>query len=190
MEELFITLLKEYGYPILFVWSIMEGELGLIMAGLLSHTGDMNLYLSILVGGFGGFIGDQIYFWFGRYNKKYLHEYFSAHRRKFALAHLLLKKYGWPVIFLQRYLYGMRTMIPMAIGTTRYSARVFMLINFISAIAWATLTIVITYMFGAVLLDLIKTFKHHWYLAIPFVVSVILFLRWYFAKYTQKITKE
>lgn len=168
----------------------MEGELGLIMAGLLSHTGDMNIGIAIFVGGLGGFLGDQLYFWFGRYNKKYLHDYFKEHRRKFALAHLLLKKYGWPVIFIQRYMYGMRTMIPMAIGTTRYSARSFMIINFASAIVWAAITIVITYFFGAVILDFLKVAKQHWYVAIPFALSIFLFLRWYFNKFSQKTTKD
>lgn len=35
MEELFIEWLKEYGYVILFLWSLLEGETGLIMAGIL-----------------------------------------------------------------------------------------------------------------------------------------------------------
>ncbi len=69
-ENKFVYLLKEYGYVILFAWSILEGESGLIMAGLLSHTGDMNLYLSIFVAGLGGFVGDQIYFYIGRLNNK------------------------------------------------------------------------------------------------------------------------
>ena len=67
MEELFIQWLQEYGYIILFLWSILEGELGLIMAGILWHTGDMGISISILVGGFGGFVGGQSFFFFGRY---------------------------------------------------------------------------------------------------------------------------
>ena len=86
------------------------------MAGIMSHTGDMILPIALVVGAFGGFVGDQIYFYIGRYNKKYIHEKLRSQRRKFAIAHLLLKKYGWPLIFVQRYLYGMRTVIPMAIG--------------------------------------------------------------------------
>lgn len=190
MEQVLIEWLKTYGYPVLFVWSIAEGELGLIMAGLLCHTGDMNIALAITVASLGGFAGDQLYFWFGRYNKKYLHEYLVEHRRKFALAHLLLKKYGWPVIFIQRYMYGMRTIIPMAIGATRYSSRSFMIINFLSAIVWASLTIVITFIFGDVLIGLLKTMKEHWYLAIPFALSIFLTLRWYFNKFTKKVYKK
>ena len=167
MEHLLIGLLKEYGYVILFVWSIMEGELGLIMAGTLSHTGDMNLPTAIFVAGLGGFTGDQIYFWIGRYNKKWIRKYLHEHRRKFALAHLLLKKYGWPVIFFQRYLYGLRTVIPMSIGLTRYSAKKFAIINFISAQIWAAVTIVLAYIFGEQIIGVLEYAKHHWYFALP-----------------------
>ncbi|MEJ2467933.1 MAG: DedA family protein, partial [Campylobacterales bacterium] len=63
MEEYFLELLQEYGYVILFVWSILEGEMGLLMAGIMSHTGHMNLPLAIFIAGLGGFAGDQIYFY-------------------------------------------------------------------------------------------------------------------------------
>ena len=62
MEQLLIDWLKEYGYIVLFAWSILEGEIGLVMAGIMSHTGDMFLPFAIFVGALGGFVGDQIYF--------------------------------------------------------------------------------------------------------------------------------
>jgi len=167
MEQFLINALTEYGYIILFVWSVMEGELGLVMAGTMVHTGHMNMPTAIFVAGLGGFVGDQIYFYIGRYNKRWLHRYLHSHRRKFALAHLLLKRYGWPVIFIQRYLYGLRTIIPMSIGLTRYSARKFALINFLSAQVWATITIVLAYVFGEEILAVLEYMKHHWYIAIP-----------------------
>lgn len=172
MEHLFIEWLKEYGYIVLFGWSILEGELGLVMAGIMSHTGDMNLFIAIIVGAFGGFVGDQIYFYIGRYNKKYIHDKLRSQRRKFAIAHLLLKKYGWPLIFVQRYMYGMRTVIPMAIGLTKYSGRQFAVINFVSALFWAALTIVPAYYFGAQLLAILAWIKAHWYLAIPLALAI------------------
>ncbi|MGD9969151.1 MAG: DedA family protein [Sulfuricurvum sp.] len=173
MEHLFIEWLKEYGYVVLFVWSILEGEMGLIMAGILSHTGDMSVPISIFVAGIGGFVGDQIYFYIGRYNKNYIHSKLRDQRRKFAIAHLLLKKYGWPIIFVQRYLYGMRTVIPMAIGLTKYSARQFALVNLISAWFWAAMTIIPAYYYGETLLEVLRWIKGHWYFAIPLVIVVV-----------------
>ena len=190
MEQFFVDLLKEYGYIILFFWSILEGELGLIMAGVLSHTGDMNPYLAIFVGGLGGFTGDQIYFYIGRYNKKYIHKKFAKQRRKFAIAHLLLQKYGWPIIFIQRYLYGLRTVIPMSIGLTRYSALKFAFINLLSAWAWAAITIIPAYIFGEEILEVITYMKEHWYFALP-VAAIFLASVWYFFyKVEQKVLEK
>lgn len=173
MEHLFLEWLKEYGYIVLFGWSILEGELGLIMAGIMSHTGDMSLPIALMVGGLGGFVGDQIYFYIGRFNKKYIHEQLRTHRRKFAIAHLLVKKYGWPIIFVQRYMYGMRTAIPMAIGLTKYSGKKFAFINFVSALCWSAITIIPAYYYGAQILEALKWGKAHWYFAIPLAAFVI-----------------
>lgn len=173
MEETLIQLLQEHGYIVLFFWSILEGELGLIMAGILAHTGHMNLYLAIFIAGLGGFAGDQIYFYIGRNAKRYIHRKMRKHRRKFAIAHLLLKKYGWPIIFMQRYMYGLRTVIPMSIGVTRYDAKKFALINLLSAWAWATITILPAYLFGEEILQLLKYTKAHWYFALPVILLVL-----------------
>jgi len=190
IEDKFIYLLKTHGYIILFAWSIVEGEAGLIMAGILSHTGDMNLFLAIFIAGLGGFAGDQIYFYIGRYNKSYVHRKFKGQRRKVALAHLLLKKYGWPIIFLQRYMYGMRTIIPISIGLTRYNAKTFAFINLISAWCWAAITIVAAWYFGEQILEIIVWAKSHWYLALPFVVILGGGILYYFNKVTEKKMKD
>jgi len=190
MAEVLIEYMKEYSYIILFFWSILEGESGLVMAGIFSHTGDMNLYLSIFIAGLGGFSGDQIYFWIGRYNKNYVQKKFKNQRRKFALAHLLLKKYGWPIIFIQRYLYGMRTIIPISIGLTRYSAKKFAIINLISAWVWATITIVPAWYFGEEIIKILKISKEHWYLALPFALIFAGSIYYYFHNVTEKKRKK
>ena len=177
-EENLINLLKEYGYIILFLWSIAEGETGLVMAGVLSHTGDMNIVTSIIVAALGGFVGDQIYFYLGKWNKKWVLEELHAHKGKFARARLLLRKYGGWVIFIQRFIYGMRTIIPMAIGISGYDPRKYAIINFISAFVWASVTIIPSYIFGEHIINLLKWVKQHWYFGIAFAV-VMLVLLWY-----------
>ena len=190
LEEKFVYLLRKYGYIILFAWGMLEGEAGLIMAGLLSHTGDMNLYIAIFVAGLGGFAGDQVYFYIGRFNKAYVYKKFRGQRRKFAFAHLLLKKHGWPIIFMQRYMYGMRTIIPISIGLTRYDARMFAFINLISAWCWAALTIVPVWYFGNEIIIVLEWTKRHWYLAIPVVIILGGSIIFYFNKATRKAEKR
>jgi membrane protein DedA with SNARE-associated domain len=190
LENKFIYLMKEYGYVILFAWSILEGEMGLIMGGILCHTGDMWVPMAIFVAGLGGFVGDQIYFYIGRYNKDYVHRTFKGQRRKFALAHLLLKKHGWPIIFVQRYMYGMRTIIPISIGLTRYNAKMFAFINLISAWCWAAITIIPAWYFGEEILKVLSIAKQYWYIAIPFALSIGIGIYLYFHKATAKKTKK
>jgi len=171
-EEHLIYLLKEYGYIILFIWSFFEGEMGLIMAGILSYTGDMILPIAILVGAGGGFLGDQFYFYLGRWNKNWVLEELGKHKRQVARAKLLLQKYGGWVIFIQRFLYGMRTIIPMTIGLTGYDPRRFAFLNLISALIWASISIIPAYLFGKELIILVKCLKNHWYIGIGIALSI------------------
>lgn len=187
--DLWNTHAGTWGYLILFCWSILEGELGLIFAGLAAHDGHMNLFLAIFIAGLGGFVGDQIYFYIGRLNKKNLHKMLISQRRKFALAHLLLKKYGWPIIFIQRYMYGMRTIIPISIGLTRYSAIKFAIINLLSAWVWASITIVFVWYFGELIWEIFGWFKSHPYLLIPLAIAFGGGILYYFHYKTQKRQK-
>lgn len=182
MEELFIGWLKQYGYIILFLWSIVEGEMGLTMAGVMTHTGDMNFGMSIFVAGLGGFSGDQFYFYIGRFNKGFIHRKLHSQRRKIAISYLLLRKYGWLIIFIQRYLYGLRTIIPMSIGISNYSAKKFALINLVSAWVWAAIIITPAYLYGAEILSLLAYAKHHWYFALPIVTGLLYGVHRYFQK--------
>ncbi|AFL68190.1 DedA family protein [Sulfurospirillum barnesii] len=190
LENKFIYLMKEHGYIILFFWGMLEGEMGLVMAGLLTHTGDMNLFIAIFVAGLGGFAGDQVYFYIGRFNKAWVHKKLHGQRRKLALAHLLLKRHGWPIIFLQRYLYGLRTVIPISIGLTRYSGKMFAFINLMSAWVWASITIIPTWYFGEEILIVIHWAKEHWYLALPLAAIIGGGISYYFHTVTDKKLKE
>ncbi len=187
LENKFIYLLEQYGYIILFFWCIMEGEMALIMAGILSHTGDMMLPLAIFIAGLGGFAGDQIYFYIGRHNKKYIYTKLKKQRRKFAIAHILLKNHGWPIIFMQRYMYGLRTIIPMSIGLTRYSGKKFAIINLFSAWVWAGITIIPAWYLGEEILTILKKAKEFWYLALPLAGGFLTFIFMFFKQVENKI---
>ncbi|AQW84890.1 DedA family protein [Campylobacter pinnipediorum] len=190
MEEIFINLIHDYSYIIIFIWCMLEGEMALIMAGILSHTGVIVLPLAIFVAALGGFAGDQLYFYIGRYNKSKISKKLKSQRRKFAIAHLLMKKYGSWIIFIQRYLYGLRTILPISIGITRYSAKKFALINFISALAWASITILPSYILGDKIIKVLEHSKNHWYIAIPLVIIFLLILVFAFKKFEDNILNK
>ncbi|WP_121021295.1 DedA family protein [Helicobacter vulpis] len=194
MEAYIIGLWDQYaanwGYLILFFWSILEGEIGLILAGMACYAGHMHLLWAIVVAALGGFSGDQIYFYIGRTSKSYINKKLEKQRRKLALAHLLLQKYGWFVIFIQRYMYGMRTIIPISIGLTRYNALKFAIINLLSAFVWASITIILAWFFGEQIFKVLGMLKHYPYLVILLLVCVLGLVFWYFQTHTKKIDKK
>jgi membrane protein DedA with SNARE-associated domain len=116
-----------------------------------------------------------------RLNKEWVLRELKAHRRKFAKAKLLLQKYGGWVIFIQRFIYGMRTIIPMTIGVLNYDPKKYAIINLISAFVWASITIIPSYIFGEEILELLKWLKHHFYIGIIFVIAMFSIL-WYINK--------
>jgi len=84
---------------------------------------------------------------------------------------------------MQRYMYGLRTVIPMSIGITKYSAKKFAFINLISAWVWAAITVTPAYYFGEEILNLLAYAKQHWYLALPiaedfFMAFMPIFKNW------------
>ncbi len=65
LTDLWNTHVGTWGYAILFFWSILEGEIGLIFAGLASHDGHMNVFLLYLLQGLEGLWGISFIFILG-----------------------------------------------------------------------------------------------------------------------------
>jgi len=182
MEEIFIDWLKEYSYVFLFLSSIVEGEMGLITAGIMIHTGGMHYGMSIFVAGLGGFLGDQFFFYIGRFNKKFIHKKLQSQRRKIAISYLLLQKYGWFIIFFQRYMYGLRTVIPISIGISNYSAKKFAVINLVSGWVWAAVFITTANFYGEKILNALAYAKHYWYFALLIAAGLFFGVHTYFQR--------
>lgn len=181
---------KDWAYLIIFLWCILEGEMALILGGIFAHEGHVNLAMIVFVAGLGGFVGDQIYFYIGRYNKKYIQKKLKTQRRKFAVAHLLLQRFGWPIIFVQRYMYGFRTVIPMSIGITRYSSKKFAFINLLSAWVWAAITILLAWYFGGQIWQAVTWAEQHWYYAALIIISFISLLLFGFKQMERAILSK
>jgi len=172
-------LIKEWGYIVLFLYSFGGGFLALAVAGVLSYTGDLNIVASIIVAGSANFVGDQFLFTLARNNKSYAKTMMGKYGRKVALAHLLMRRYGSPVVFLQKYIYGIKTLIPLAMGLTKYSIKKFMVFNALATIVWAIVVGYSSYYMGEVILNMADEFKMY---GIALVIAIILTVTYYVRK--------
>lgn len=174
MEEL----IKEWGYIILFLYSFGGGFLALAAAGVLSYAGDLNIIVSIIVAGSSNFIGDQFLFFLARNNKQYAKEMMKKYGRKVALAHLMMRKHGSYVIILQKYIYGIKTLIPLAMGLTKYNAKKFMMFNILATVLWAFIVGYASYFMGELFLTYTEEYKYYGVAVILLIVfSVMYYLK-------------
>ena len=172
MEEF----IRDWGYIALFLYSFGGGFIGLAIASVLSYSGDLNIYLSILIAGISNFIGGQFLFFLARKNKNYAKDMMRKHGRKIALTHLLMRKYGSFVIFIQKYIYGIKTLVPLAMGITKYSAVKFSILNAIAAFLWACVIGYASFIGGEYLLAMGEEFKYIGLGLIILIISILSFL--------------
>ena len=168
MEDIFSSL-ETYGYIALFLYSLGGGFLGLLAAGVLSFAGKMDISLSIAIAFVANFLGDMLLLYMSRYHKSEVMGYLHKHRRKLALSHILMKKHGSWVIFMQKYVYGIKTLIPLAIGLTKYDFKKFAVLNFFASAIWALSVGFGSYFSGNVLLH-----AYEWVAARPYVAPLLL----------------
>jgi len=135
MEDTFSNL-ATYGYIGLFLYSLGGGFIALIAGGVLSYMGKMDLTLVLLVAFLANGLGGVLLFYMARYQKSVMMEGLRKHRRKLALAHIMMKKYGSWIILIQKFIYGIKTLVPIAIGLTKYDFKKFVILNFLSAGVW------------------------------------------------------
>jgi len=166
-------LIKDWGYIALFAYSFGGGFVGLVVAGVLSYAGDLNIYISILVAGVSNFLGDQFLFTLARKNKMYAKDMMKKYGRKVALAHLMMRRYGSFVVFFQKYIYGIKTLIPLAMGITKYSSKKFVFFNILATALWAVIVGYASYTAGSYILNSSEDFK---YIGLGIVVVVFLIL--------------
>ncbi len=185
MEDM-LTNLETYGYIVLFLYSFGGGFIALMGAGVLSYTGHMNLETAILVAFIANFLGDTMLFYMGRYNKKDVMGYLHRHKRKLALSHLLMKRHGSWVIFLQKYIYGIKTLIPLAIGLTKYDFKKFTLLNLFASAIWALIIGTVSYMAGEAIKSAYEIIAQRPYIAPIALLSIIALIWWYLSAHTKK----
>ncbi len=176
-------IIKDWGYLALFLYSFGGGFVGLVVAGVLSYSGDLNIYISILVAGVSNFLGDQFLFFIARKNKNYAKDMMKKYGRKIALAHLMMRKYGSFVVFVQKYIYGIKTLVPLAMGLTKYSAMKFSIYNGFATVIWACIIGYASFTAGEYVLSLGDDFK---YIGLAIIVVILLSISYVFKKIEKK----
>ena len=185
MEDTFRNL-ATYGYIGLFLYSLGGGFVALVGAGVLSFMGKMDLTVVIAVAFVANALGDVMLFYMARYQKSMMMEGLRTHRRKLALAHIMMKKNGNWIILIQKFVYGIKTLIPIAIGLTKYDFKKFAILNVFSSAVWALAFGIGSYYSGSALVKFAEIISGKPWIA-PIILVVLGGGLWL---YLEKATKR
>ena len=178
--------LRIYGLWALFFASAIEGDLTLLLAGMLVHLRIWPAMEAWAVGAFGGLVGDSFYFWLGHGTaRRWLT---TAHGQR-VMPHFerAAKRYGVRSLFFARYIFGARIATMFFWGMQRLNYRKFLVLDTLNCLIWATVFGGFGYLFSSTLESLLGRLRHvqSWLLIGLVVFAALLGLRHYLAEVTR-----
>ncbi len=144
--ELLIEFFSSYGYWAVFLVLLACGfglpipeDITLVSGGVISGLGYTNVHWMLVVSMLGVLIGDSTMYWLGRiYGEKILK--FPLIRKiatpvRFRMVQERFEKQGWKLLFVARFLPGLRAVVYLVSGITRrVTFTRFLVVDFIAAI--------------------------------------------------------
>ncbi|MDR2076845.1 MAG: DedA family protein [Desulfovibrio sp.] len=130
-------LLSRYGYLVILIWTFLEGETIVIIAGIFAPQLQLTPWFIALAAFGGSFLSDQIMFSLGRYKGPAVLTLFPRIGAKIDKAAALFKKYDNALILGFRFVYGVRNVTPILLGISGVSHKKFFCLNAIGASVWA-----------------------------------------------------
>jgi membrane protein DedA with SNARE-associated domain len=155
-------LISTYGYAAIAIGTFLEGETILVLGGFAAHRGYLELQWVLVSAFWGTLLGDQLYFYIGRAKGQSFLEKRPVWKSKSAKVFSLLNKHQVLLILGFRFLYGLRTVTPFVLGSSRIAPSFFLILNILGAFIWTIVIGVMGYMFGhtvEVIIDDIKRYE-------------------------------
>ena len=172
----------DYGLWAVLGGTFLEGESVVVFAGFLAHQHLLRLPEVMLCAFAGSFAADQLLFFLGRRYRD--HRLVRRIREKpaFERALALVDRYPHGFILSLRFLYGLRTVGPVALGMSRVPALRFLVLNAIAAAIWAAGFSLLGYVFGQTIESLLgRLHGVETKLAVAAVIGVTIWLAYHLA---------
>jgi len=170
--------LEAWGYLAVAFFSFGGSFFIVAAAGVFSYMGHMDLTTALIVAAVANFMGDNFLFYLGKYQKKEIQPYFAKHKRKLALATLIMRKYGVLAIFIQKFIYGVKTLVPLSMALSKYDFKKFLFYNIFASVFFVMVIGLSAYFASETIIAFFNVVKERPWLA-PLVLFGIVALLWF-----------
>ena len=150
-------LLWRFGLPAIFVLTMVEGDITLLLAGVLAHGqafGDYSFWQVLAVGTLAGVASDNVAYALGRAGRTSVKKYrfYCAARPRLER---LTEKFGVLSIFVSKFTYGLRWGACAFYGVAKMPYARFLLLSCASCLVWVLLLSGTGYVFHSAIYNLI-----------------------------------
>lgn len=189
-------LIGQYGVYAVFLLAMIEGDITLLLAGVLAHSGffgDHSFLQVLLWGTLGGVASDNAAYVIGRAFRKGVREsrFYRAAKPRIER---LTQKFGPLSIFLSKYIYGLRWAACMFYGMGRMPYWRFLFLSVGSCFMWVFVLSGAGYFFSGAVIGLIGDFqrlgKVLLVIVVVGIVAVYLTERFWLAKKVEEADPE
>ena len=169
-------ILRTYGLWAVFFGAMIEGDLTLLLAGVLARAGVFSLEEALIVGTAGGFAGDSLSYFIGasfRGRARTLRFFMRARPR----IEKLMRRFGVLSVFIVKYVYGLRTASAIFWGLAHFGFLKFALLTIVSCAVWVGVLVGLGFTFATGIEQLIGDLHRiQIILLIGFVVLAVVFI--------------
>jgi membrane protein DedA with SNARE-associated domain len=143
------AVVQQYGPWAVLVGTFLEGETVLLLAAFAARSGYLSLEAIAPAAFAGALLGDQLFFYLGRLRGPALLTRHPAWEPRVARARRIVQRHERWVVLGFRFLYGLRTTLPFALGMGGLPRQRFLALNALSVAVWVSVIIGLGYGLGS-----------------------------------------
>jgi len=186
----FTNLILTYGYSFIFLGSMFEGEIVLVLGGLVAYAGILKLHFILLFAILGAITADICWFMIGRKKGAAIFKKFGWLEKISRKPQAMIHKNPKAISFFMRFMYGFRNVVPMSLGMSEIKTSTFIFYDSLGAILWVLIIGFAGYFFGDILEVFIGRIRHNEFRIIIIAVTsfylitlIIRLFKFLFRKY-------
>jgi membrane protein DedA with SNARE-associated domain len=171
-------LLINYGYPALFIGTFLDSEASvLVLGGIAARLGYLDLYMVMCISYLGVFLGDQLYFFLGRWKAGDILSHFPRLEQGVIKIKKKMGRHKIIKILMFRFILGLRIPAPLFLGMSEeVSYARFFFIDSLMLAPWAVGLCSGGYLVGGLLKRVLTHITQVEYLIIGGIIVIFLLI--------------
>jgi len=161
MEHPLYEIIEQYGIYAVFALCTIEGDITLLISGVLAHSeffGKYSFLKVLFFGTLGGMVGDSFGYMIGRIFHEQAKDY-RFYQMAQPRIERLIDKFGGSAIIISKYIYGIRAAMCLFYGVGKMPFLRFVMLDAISCGLWVTVLAGAGYFFSGAITSVIGDFK-------------------------------